>query len=297
MGKLLLTGLAGRSGSAFYDMLCRRRYPEKIKVVVRETTNREIFRDTPLDLEFCVGDVADTEFLAEAMRDCDTVFHMANKRLIQPLADAVARAESVRNVIMVSSTIVYSKYYRNLYLKEDEAVCIEKFKRRGVKYIFLRPTMIFGLPRDGNISRFIRWFLKYPVFPIVGKGRATIQPVSRLDLAEAYWQVLQNFPSITRTEYIISGQRPMTLLEMFQTICALAGRKVHFVNVPFPIAKAGVEAVYLLSGKQCDYREKLDRLTEDRAYPHGEISEDLGYAPLSFEERVAPLIAELKEKK
>ena len=157
--------------------------------------------------------------------------------------------------------------------------------------------MIFGLPSDGNISRFIRWFLKYPVFPIVEKGRATIQPVSRLDLAEAYWLVLKNLPSITRTEYIISGQRPMTLLEMFQSICSLSGRKVRFVNVLFPMAKAAVEAVYLLSGKRCDYREKLDRLTENRAYPHDEISVELGYAPLSFEERAAPLIAELKEKK
>lgn len=50
MGKLLITGLTGVSGSAFYDVLCRRRYPGKIKVVVRKTTNCEVFRNTPLDL-------------------------------------------------------------------------------------------------------------------------------------------------------------------------------------------------------------------------------------------------------
>lgn len=296
MGKLLITGLTGVSGSAFYDVLCRRRYPGKIKVVVRKTTNCEIFRNTPLDLELCIGDIADTSFLIEALQDCDTVFHIADKRLIQPLADAIAQVDSVQNVIMVSSTIVYSKYYRTAYLGDDEAVCVEKFERKGVKYVFLRPTMIFGLPNDRNISQFIRWFLKYPVFPIVKKGKATIQPVSRLDLAEAYWQVLQNFPSITRKEYVISGQRPMMLLEMFETICSLAERRVYFINVPFPVAKAAVETIYFLSGKRCDYREKLDRLTEDRAYPHGEISDELGYAPLSFEERVSPLIAEIKNE-
>ena len=61
--KLLITGLAGRSGSAFYDVLCRNRYPGKIRGVLRETTNREMFRGSPLDLEFCIGDISDTAFL------------------------------------------------------------------------------------------------------------------------------------------------------------------------------------------------------------------------------------------
>lgn len=294
MKRILITGLAGTSGSAFYDVLCRERYPEKIRVVVRKTTDVSIFQDTPLDIELLTGDVSDTAFLKRALDGCDTVFHIANKRMIQPLADAIVDVESVRDVIMVSSTIVYSNHYRTPYLGADEAVCVEKFRKRGVKYLFLRPTMIFGLPRDGNISRFIRWFLKCPVFPIVGRGSATIQPVSRLDLAEAYWLVLKNFPAVDKTEYIVSGERPMSLLEMFQILCRLAGRKVWFVNVPFPLAKAGVEAVYLLSGKRCDYREKLDRLMEDRAYPHDLISSDLGYAPRPFEERAAPLIEELQ---
>ena len=195
---------------------------------------------------------------------------------------------------MVSSTIVYSNYYRNSYLAEDENVCVEKFRQNNIKYIFIRPTMIFGLKNDGNISRFIRWFLRWPIFPIVKNGRATIQPVSRVDLAEAYYAVLQNFNKIQKHEYIVSGQKEMTLKEMFEIICTLANKKVRFVNIPFPIAKACVELAYFCSLKRIDYREKLDRLTENRAYPHDAISKDLGYAPRSFEERVKPLIDDLK---
>lgn len=69
------------------------------------------------------------------------------------------------------------------------------------------------------------------------------------------------------------------------------------MNVPFPIAKIAVELAYFLSGRRCDYREKLDRLIEDRAYPHDVISKELGYMPMSFEERVMPLIEELKKMK
>ena len=291
---LLITGLTGKSGSAFYDVLCRERYPERIRVVVRKTTDRSMFENSPLNLEFLEGDISDTAFLAKAVEGCDTVFHIASKRMIQPLADAVSQSSTVRNAIMVSSTIVYSNYYRNSYLAEDESVCEEKFRLNNIKYIFIRPTMIFGLKNDGNISRFIRWFLRWPIFPIVKNGKATIQPVSRLDLAEAYYAVLQNFDKIQAREYIVSGQREMTLREMFEVICTLADRRVRFVNIPFPIAKVCVELAYLCSLKRIDYREKLDRLTENRAYPHDAISKDLGYAPRSFEERVKPLIDDLK---
>ena len=297
MKHILITGLTGTSGSAFYDVLCREHCLDRLRVIVRKTTDLSIFQEDSSfhpNVELVTGDISDKGFLKQALQGCDTVFHIASKRMIQPLADAITEVDSVKDVIMVSSTIIYSKYYRTSYLGEDEALCIEKFKRRGVKYLFLRPTMIFGLPNDGNISRFIRWFLKYPVFPIVGKGQATIQPVSRHDLAEAYWLGLKNFSHIKKTEYIVSGERPMTLLEMFEIVCRNSGKKVCFINVPFPIAKLCVEILYILTRTQIDYREKLDRLMEDRAYPHNEISMDLGYAPRSFEERVSPLIQELK---
>ena len=293
---LLITGLTGRSGSAFYDVLCREQYPGKIRVVVRKTTDRSMFEHSPLDLEFVEGDISDSAFLARAVEGCDTVFHIASKRIIQPLADAIVQSTTVKNAIMVSSTIVYSQYYRNAYLAEDERICEDKFKKRKIKYIFLRPTMIFGLKNDANISRFIRWFLRWPVFPIVCHGTANIQPVSRLDLAEAYYLVLKNFLEIDKREYIISGQRAMTLQEMFHTICTLANRKVLFLNVPFFMAKFCVQTAYICSFKRIDYREKLDRLTEDRAYGHEEIAKDLGYTPKSFEERVQPLIDELKHE-
>lgn len=126
---LLITGLTGRSGSAFYDVLCREQYSEKIRVVVRKTTDRSMFEHSPLNLEFAEGDISDAAFLAKAVEGCDTVFHIASKRMIQPLADAVTQSSTVRNAIMVSSTIVYSNYYRNSYLAEDESICEKNLKR------------------------------------------------------------------------------------------------------------------------------------------------------------------------
>ena len=70
-------------------------------------------------------------------------------------------------------------------------------------------------------------------------------------------------------------------------------KNTKFVNIPFGFAKFLVNTAYVLSFKRINYKEQLDRLAEDRAYPHEKITAELGYSPLSFEERVKPLIDEI----
>ncbi|MBO4693930.1 MAG: hypothetical protein J5659_06055 [Clostridia bacterium] len=293
---ILITGLTGTSGRAFYDVLCREKYGEKIKAVVRPTSDLSMFTGTPLDIEFAYGDITDEDFLVSAMQGCDKVFHIAEKLLAEYVWHAVMCSPQIIYVIMVSSTIVYSNFYPKLRLNVFEPQIRKDFENRGVKYVFIRPTMIFGTPRDHNISTFIRWFNKYPIFPIVGRGKASIQPVSRLDVAEGYYLILKNLDTLESTDYIVSGEKEMKLIEMFRIITELSGHCVRFFNVPYPLARFLVVAVWLISFGKIDFREKLDRLTEDRAYPHERITKEFGYEPKSFSERVKPLIEQIKNE-
>ena len=45
-----------------------------------------------------------------------------------------------------------------------------------------------------------------------------------------------------------------------------------------------------VSLKRIDFREKLDRLTEDRAYDNKVIKEELGFNPRPFEEHIKSMI-------
>lgn len=293
---VLITGLTGTSGQAFYDVLCREKYGEKIRVVVRETTNTEIFDNSPLDIELVIGDVTDVGFLIQAMNGCDTVFHIAAKDKSEYIAQAVLASQQIRSVIFISSTIVYSQYYAKSRLNEFEPVIRKQFEEKGIQCIFIRPTMIFGTTHDRNISVFIRWFNKFPIFPIVKHGSATIQPICRLDLVEAYYMILKNIDTLQHQDYIVSGEQPMTLIEMFSIITDQLERNVRFINIPFALAKLLVNVIYILSLTKIDYREKLDRLGENRAYAHNEIYEEFGFEPLPFSERVAPLIQEIRSE-
>lgn len=287
---ILITGLTGTSGSSFYKVLCRENFREKIRVLVRPTTNLKMFENTPLNIEFVKGDILNKESLKKALKGCDTVFHIAAKDLSRTLVEAIKEENRVIKCIFVSSTIVYSNYYRTSYLKTDEADYIKIFEKNKLPYVFIRPTMIFGTPTDKNISVFVNWLKKFRFFPIVKKGKATIRPVHHEDLAEAYFLILKNFDNLKQKEYIVSGERDMTLLEMFKIISKKGGFNNHFFNVPFILAKLAVNSVYLLSFKRIDFREKLDRLTEDRAYDNSVIKEELGFKPTPFEVRVEELI-------
>ncbi len=295
---IFITGLTGTSGSAFYDVLCRNRYSVPIRVLVRKTTDLSIFEnaaDYGITLDIAVGDINDQQFLTEAMHGCDTVFHIASKGESDAIVSAAAALPEIKRIILVSSTIVYSNYYKNCYLKEKESNYTALFDKSNKKYVFIRPTMIFGTPTDRNISTFVRWLMKYPVFPIVKNGSADIQPVHRRDLAEAYWLILLNFDRLRKTEYIVSGKDKMTIREMLRIIANLSRRKTMLINIPFPLAKAAVMAVYKLSRGKINYIEKLDRLTENRAYSHKDISDELGYSPRPFEEGLKELVWRIKE--
>ncbi|MBQ2931989.1 MAG: NAD-dependent epimerase/dehydratase family protein [Clostridia bacterium] len=283
---ILITGLTGTSGKAFYKVLCENNFDEKIRVVVRKTTDLSIFENTPLNLEFAVGDICDLDFMKKAVEGARLVFHIAAKGKAKNVVEAICTAPQKPFACMVSSTIVYSNYYRTSYLKEDEKTYVQNFNKNGIKYVFIRPTMIFGTPTDRNISIFSCWFKKYPIFPIVKKGRATIQPVHIEDLAAAYYLIMSNSDKLKSDDYIVSGKDEMTLLEMFKTISEVLKTKTIYINIPFPIAALMVNFLYHISLKRIDFREKLDRLTEDRAYSHKKISDEFGYAPLSFKERL-----------
>ncbi len=283
---ILITGLTGTSGRAFYEVLTNGGYEEKIRVVVRATTSLAMFENTKLDLDIVVGDIEDKAFLKTAVKGCRLVMHIAAKGKAIPIAEAIAEAEQKPSAIMISSTIVYSEYYRTSYLKRDESYIRQRFDENGIRYAFVRPTMIFGTKTDRNISVFMKWFSKFKVFPVVGHGRATIQPVYYKDLAAAYYMVLTAFDRLQSDEYIVSGKEEMTLMEMFRSICRVIGKKVYFINIPFPLAKVAVWCLYTASFHRVDYREKLDRLMENRAYGHQKISDELGYAPDGFEENL-----------
>jgi hypothetical protein len=73
---------------------------------------------------------------------------------------------------------------------------------------------------------------------------------------------------------------------MLSVIAGYLGKRARFVSVPYWIAISGAWALYLVSLTKIDYREKVQRLVEPRAYSHDEATRDFAYAPMGFAEGV-----------
>lgn len=288
MRRILITGTTGKSGSVFIERLGR--HPvlpdDQFRVVIRQPAQGDLIHAKLPEAELVQGDLTDLAFLDYITQDVDVLFHIAGIHWSLPLVEAAA-ANGVRRMVLVHTTGIYSKYkaagegYRQIEEKIYEICATQQ-----ISLTVLRPTMIYGKTSDRNVIQFIKMVDRLPVMPIVSGARFDLQPVHYEDLGIAYFQVLSKLQETAGEDFILSGGAPIQLREMLTVIGENLGKKVRFFSVPFPIAYAGAVAVYGLSGGKIDYREKVQRLCEPRAYSHEKAARVFEYAPRTFQQGI-----------
>ena len=287
--KILITGSTGRTGKLFVKELEQRKSilaECDLAVTVRRGSDTSILDASGIFFEKLEGDLLDPLFCDTITKGVDTIVHIAGIHYSLPFV-SIAAQNRVRRIIAVHTTGIYSKYkeageeYRQIDKK-----CYEICKSCGTSLTILRPTMIYGDTDDANMVRFIKLCDRFPVIPTVSGARYLLQPVHRGDLAKAYCDVLVNEEGTMGKDYILSGDRPILLRDILALISSDLGKKARFLSVPFSLAFIGAWTIYAASFKRIDIREKVQRLVEDRSYPHDKAEEDFGYSPRRFEEGI-----------
>lgn len=252
-----------------------------VRVIVRPTSGTETLQKSPMSLDIRTGDLSDPKFLHNAMEDVDVVLHIAgihwSRQVVQAALDA-----GCQWLILVHTTGIFSKYKQASadYLETER--WIESATRGSTMAVtILRPTMIYGTLDDANISRFIRMVDSLPVIPVVSGGEYTLRPVHCQDLGVAYHQVLMTESTRGKT-YVLSGGTEVTLRSMMVRIARNLRLVRPVVSVPFGLAYGLAWLAYIVSIKRIDFRERVQRLCEDRSYPHDEATTDFGYSPRDF---------------
>lgn len=297
MGYLAITGITGKSGSVFAEYLkeneekIRAMFPEGIRLLTHKRKGTVFdFANT----QIMTGNLEDTEYLKKALKGVDTLVHIAGIHWSREVVDA-SKDAGVRRLIMVHTTGIYSKYKEaGEEYRQIDAHVYAVSRRSDIRLTILRPTMIYGNVNDKNVIKFIKMVDKLPIMPVVNGARYDLQPVNYKDLGKAYLDVLLNEDKTAGKDYILSGEKPISLRDMFIIMGEKLGKKVRFISVPYCIAYPGAVAVYYLTLKKIDFREKVQRLCEPRAYDHDAAYKDWGFQPMSFEEGVAEEIREYK---
>ncbi len=311
-----VTGVTGKSGQYFVKRLlheCEKLTEYKFKFLCRKSdtsknqSGYELLKDAriqnKLNVEIVDADLTCPEQVKSAFGEkVDMLLHVAGIKFTKAVVP-IAMECGVDNLVLVHTTGIYSKYkaagegYRQIESEMRALVSEYKEKGREIALTILRPTMIYGDLNDCNVSTFIKMVNKYRLFPTINGARYDLQPVWCKDLGDAYYSVITNWHVTKNKEYILSGGAPIQLRDMFKEIASQLGVKNKFISCPYPIAYFGAWVVYILSFSLVDYREKVQRMVEPRAYSHELAKKDFGYSPVEFGVGVREEIQAFKDLK
>lgn len=151
----------------------------------------------------------------------------------------------------------------------------------GVDWVILRPTLIYGLGRDKNISEMVRFILRFGFFPLLGQARGLRQPIHAEDVAAACVAALQ-VPDAANHAYNISGGETLAYCEMVAHVFKALGRPVRLVTVPLWAFRLTVAMLRRLPRYRHWSAAMAERMNRDLVFDHSEAVHDLGFKPRGF---------------
>lgn len=241
-------------------------------------------------LEIRRGDLADPASLPGAFAGAQSVVHLAGLSLVPDMLPAIL-GDGVRAGVFVSSAGVHTKLRS---ASADAKRAGETALRESpLAWTVLRPSMIYGTPRDRNMVRLLRWITRFPVMPSPLGGVTLQQPVHVDDLVAAILASLER-PAAACRAYEVGGPEPLSLREVIHTCARELGRPVWVL--PLPLAPAH-RAALLARRFRVPFPvrpEQVLRLTESKAVDIGPARADLGFSPRTFEEGIRAEVAMMR---
>jgi len=314
MKKVLVTGANGFVGSNLCKELLNDGY--LVRGMHREGSNLSALEG--LDVELVEGDLRDLQSLKRAMQDVEIVFHIAalfrqakhpdsvyhdiNTQGVKNVLDTAIES-GVNRVIHCSTVGVHSHIpeppadenepYRpgDIYQDtkcEGEKIALSYFREAKIPGIVIRPAMISG-PGDKRLLKLFKG-IAHKKMPLIGSGKTLVHWVLVSDLARAF-RLAGEKESASGEIYIISGENPVSMRKLFETIGKVLDVKAPIFRVPaLPVQIVGsiVEAICIPLGIEPPiYRRRVDFFTKTRAFDSSTAHRDLGYkAEFSFEQEV-----------
>ncbi len=198
-------------------------------------------------------------------------------------------ARGARRVVALSSTSRFTKAdsfdlaERGLAAKlgAAEASLQAWAEARGIEWVILRPTLIYGCGLDKNVSMIAGFIRRFGFFPILGAAHGMRQPVHAEDVAAACLGALEA-PAAANRDYNISGDEILSYREMVTRIFAALGRRPVLLSVPLVIFRLGVVCLRLFPRFRRWSPAMAQRMNRDMAFSHDAAANDLNFRPRPF---------------
>lgn len=278
--KVFVTGATGFTGSRTVPLLLAQGF--EVRCLYRVDSDRSVLPQP--EIEWVLGDVANRQALSSLMNGTQALVNIASLGFGH--ADSIvgaARDAGIRRAVFVSTTAIFTQL--NARSKAVRLAAEQSIQKSGLDFTILRPTMIYGSPRDRNIFRLIRWLRMFPIFPIFGNGEFLQQPIFVDDVAQAIVNCLSNDKTIGKS-YNIGGQSPLSYNQVIDTIARQMNRRIlktHVPSAPIVSMLNFFEHIHIPFPIKA---EQVLRLNENKNFDCAEAQKDFGFQPRSFAEGI-----------
>lgn len=221
------------------------------------------------------GDTLRRWTLWEAMEGVEAVASCCHIRHAEALVQGCYRA-GVERLVCLSSARRHSRLpQRSVYeVRSAESELMESEQ----EWTILRPTMIYGGSRDGNIEGMVRWAGRRSWMPVVGSGTALFQPTWVEDLVSAFVEALRR-PGSAKRDYDLGGPEPVSWNAFVDLIGQARGKAIRPIHLARPIARGMVRAAPRFCAARGLTMEAIERAGEDRVVDWSPAAEELDYRP------------------
>lgn len=303
MSRVLVTGGAGYTGGH----LCRHLAGRGHKVRTLALPGSDTGALASAGIEAVTGDLTKPETLDAAVRDVETVYHIAAvyreenvpKRLFfdvnvggtKNLIEASMRY-GVKRFVHCSTVGVQGDisnppateeapynpgdHYQESKM-EGELLALRYFREKGAPIAVFRPVGIYG-PGD---TRFLKLF-RNVTKPMIGSGNVLYHLTYIDDLVEGI-RLVGETAGIEGQTFTLAGPRYTTLNELYAVIAGVLGTKPSRLRIPvWPFLAAGAACETVCRPLRVSppiYRRRVDFFVKDRAFDIARAKRVLGYDP------------------
>ena len=279
---ILITGCTGFIGKQLVNELSKPEYKRKYNITC--------FARKPFRYKYVIGSLEDKNSLDRAIRNMHIVIHLAGEtRSSDRKLNYKINVIGTKNVIEMCrknkiKKIIYSGTVNSIFKRrgvygETKRLAESLVKNSGLNYVILKFNMVYG-PGDSNLSKTINLVKKLPIIPIIGNGKATLQPVCVNDAANAIISSLEN-NNLKNRIYHIAGSEAFTFNEYIDIISSNLYIKRIKIHIPAFLARFFI----MITGRMFESTlttELINSITQDKSVDISPAKKDLGFNPRSF---------------
>ncbi len=232
---LAVTGLTGLVGRALVQAAAQRGVELRGLVRGAGTPTAGIdwrkveFVDGDGLVEALRGTAAVVHLAAQTGAAADDAFRETNVHGTQRMLDA-ARAAGVSRFVFVSTIAVEFGNLDSYPYARSKLDAEALVRGSGLDWMIVRPTLVLG-PSAPNLDK-LAALASLPVVPLLGSGRARLQPIADRDLAELLLDAAESGGGRTMIE--VGGPEVVTMKELLLRIRNVKG-SAGGLTVPVPL--------------------------------------------------------------